>query len=107
MLNPIWVGSKMSGKRWNGITKPMVVLHTLEFNAWPQTWKWDSPSHFVYNPNTRELRQYVSLDKAAAQAYAMVGNGLCGGCYEPLVKHMMIDKAEGSVLDYVYWREQL
>ncbi len=45
--------------------------------------------------------------KAAAQAYAMVGNGLCGGCYEPLVKHMMIDKAEGSVLDYVYWREQI
>lgn len=45
--------------------------------------------------------------KAAAQGYAMVGNGLYGGCYEPLVKHMMIDKAEGSVIDYVYWRDRI
>lgn len=45
--------------------------------------------------------------KAAAQGYAMVGNGLCGGCYEPLVKHMMIDKAEGSVTDYVYWKGKI
>jgi len=45
--------------------------------------------------------------KAAAQGYAMVGNGLYGGCYQPLVKHMMIDRAEGSVLDYVYWRERI
>jgi len=45
--------------------------------------------------------------KAAAQGYAMVGNGIYGGCYEPLVKHMMIDKAEGSVTDYVYWRERI
>ncbi len=45
--------------------------------------------------------------KAAAQGYAIVGNGLYGGYYEPLVKHMMIDKAAGSVTDYVYWRERL
>ncbi|MFC1861836.1 DUF1464 family protein [Chloroflexota bacterium] len=45
--------------------------------------------------------------KAAAQGYAMVGNGLYGGCYEPLVKHMKIDKAEGSVIDYVYWKERI
>jgi len=45
--------------------------------------------------------------KAAAQGYAVVGNGLCKGCYEPLVKHMMIDKAEGSVIDYVYWGERI
>ncbi len=48
-----------------------------------------------------------SKSKAATQGYAMVGNGLCGGCYEPLVKHMMIDKAEGSVIDYVYWKERI
>jgi predicted butyrate kinase (DUF1464 family) len=41
--------------------------------------------------------------KAAAQGYAMVGNGLAGGIYAPLVGHMMIDKAQGSVLDYIYW----
>jgi len=71
----------------------------------------------IYNPvkvGLEELGYAVSLlpvlsnrSKAAAQGYAMVGNGLCGGCYEPLVKHMMIDKAEGSVTDYVYWRERI
>ncbi len=45
--------------------------------------------------------------KAAAQGYAMVGNGLYGGCYAPLVKHMMIDQAAGSVTDYVYWRQRI
>ncbi len=45
--------------------------------------------------------------KAAAQGYAMVGNGSYGGCYEPLVKHMKIDKAGGSVIDYVYWKERI
>jgi len=42
--------------------------------------------------------------KAAAQGYAVVGNGLSGGVYVPLVRHMMIDKAAGSVLDYIYWK---
>ena len=45
--------------------------------------------------------------KAAAQGYAVVGNGLCGGCYQLLVQHMMIDKAAGSVIDYVYWKEKI
>ncbi len=58
---------------------------------------------YVVNP----LPVLSDKSKAAAQGYAMVGNGLYGGCYEPLVKHMMIDKAEGSVIDYVYWRERI
>ena len=45
--------------------------------------------------------------KEAAQGYAIVGNGVYGGLYEPLVKHMEIDKSEGSILDYVYWKERL
>ncbi len=45
--------------------------------------------------------------KEAAQGYAIVGNGLYGGFYQPLVKHMKIDKAEGSVIDYVYWKERM
>ncbi|MFC1953094.1 DUF1464 family protein [Chloroflexota bacterium] len=45
--------------------------------------------------------------KAAAQGYALVGNGSYGGYYKPLVKHMMIDKAEGSVIDHVYWKERI
>ncbi len=71
----------------------------------------------IYNPIKvclEELGYAVSLlpalsnrSKAAAQGHAMVGNGLYGGCYQPLVKHMMIDKAEGSVTDYVYWRERI
>ena len=71
----------------------------------------------IYNPVKvclEELGYAVSLlpvlsnrSKAAAQGYAIVGNGICGGCYEPLVKHMMIDKAEGSVTDHVYWRARI
>lgn len=45
--------------------------------------------------------------KEAAQGYAIVGNGLYGGIYEPLVKHMEIDRSEGSILDFVYWKERL
>jgi predicted butyrate kinase (DUF1464 family) len=54
-----------------------------------------------------QLPTLSNKSKAAAQGYAVVGNGLYGGCYQPLVKHMMIDKAEGSVLDYVYWKERI
>ncbi len=71
----------------------------------------------IYNPVKvclEKLGYTVSLlpvlsnrSKAAAQGYAIVGNGICGGCYEPLVKHMMIDKAEGSVTDHVYWRARI
>jgi predicted butyrate kinase (DUF1464 family) len=53
------------------------------------------------------LPAFSKKSKAAAQGYAMVGNGLHGGCYEPLVRHMMIDKAEGSVIDNVYWKERI
>ena len=71
----------------------------------------------IYNPVQvclEELGYAVSLlptlsdrSKAAAQGYAMVGNGLYGGCYQPMVKHMMIDRAEGSVIDYVYWKARI
>lgn len=55
----------------------------------------------------RPLPTLSPKSKAAAQGYAVVGNGLAGGVFEPLVKHMMIDKAEGSVTDYVYWKARL
>ncbi|MBI2848415.1 MAG: DUF1464 family protein [Chloroflexi bacterium] len=62
----------------------------------------------------KDLGYQVSLlpvlsnkSKAAAQGYALVGNGLYGGSYAPLVKHMMIDKAEGSVTEHIYWKERL
>ncbi|MBI2849481.1 MAG: DUF1464 family protein [Chloroflexi bacterium] len=71
----------------------------------------------IYRPVKTALEQLgysVSLlptlsnkSKAAAQGYAIVGNGSFGGYYEPLVKHMMIDKAEGSVIDYVFWKERM
>ncbi len=71
----------------------------------------------VYLPLKRQLKKlgYIvdrlpvlsDRSKAAAQGYAVVGNGLYGGRYRKLVKHMMIDRAEGSVLDYVYWRDRI
>lgn len=45
--------------------------------------------------------------KEAAQGYAIVGNGLYGGAYEPLVKHMEIDRSSGSVIEFVYWKERM
>jgi predicted butyrate kinase (DUF1464 family) len=71
----------------------------------------------IYNPIKQHLEKLGYLvsrlptlsdkSKAAAQGYAVVGNGLHGGGYQPLVKHMMIDKAQGSVIDYVYWKEKI
>ncbi len=41
--------------------------------------------------------------KAAAQGYAVVGNGVLGGEFSPLDKHMQIDRASGSIMDNIYW----
>ena len=68
-----WVGSKLSGKPWVGVTKPIVVLHTLEFNSWPDPDRWDAPAHLVCNPNTGEVHQYLPMDKAA---YSVRDNAL-------------------------------
>lgn len=64
-LDPVWVGSKRTGKNWSGTTGRKLVLHTLEGNYFPSPQRWDHPSHFVYNPYTRELRQYIATSKAA------------------------------------------
>jgi predicted butyrate kinase (DUF1464 family) len=71
----------------------------------------------IYKPVKKALeRSGYSVDllptlskksKAAAQGYAIVGNGSFGGSYAPLVKHMMIDKSSGSILDNVYWKERM
>lgn len=39
--------------------------------------------------------------KETAQGYALVASGIAGGPYRDLVKHMMIDSAVGSSLDYI------
>lgn len=71
--NAEWVGSMRDGKPWVGTTNPMLVIHTLEFNAWPDPDRWESPSHIVSNPNTGEVRQYLPMDKAA---YSVRDNAL-------------------------------
>ena len=73
-----WVGSKRAGKPWVGTTEPMVVLHTLEFNSFPDPDRWDSPSHIVVNPNNGEIRQYLPMDRAA---YAVRDNPLEDDAY--------------------------
>jgi predicted butyrate kinase (DUF1464 family) len=54
-----------------------------------------------------QLPVLSSKSKAAAQGYAVVGNGVYGGSYKPLIEHMMIDRASGSVLEYIYWKDRL
>lgn len=39
--------------------------------------------------------------KQAAQGYGMIGEGLAGGEYSELVKHLKINEASGTALDYV------
>lgn len=42
------------------------------------------------------------ISKEAAQGYAIVGDGLHGGFFSNLVKHMKIDLSRGTVLDWVF-----
>lgn len=69
----VWVGSLQDGKPWRGTTAPMLVIHTLEFRAWPDPQKWTAPAHLVCNPDTGEVRQYLPMDVAA---YAVRDNAL-------------------------------
>jgi len=71
--NSEWIGSMRQGKEWRGETAPILVIHTLEGNYWPDPQRWESPSHIVCNPNTGEIKQYVSMNKAA---YSVRDNAL-------------------------------
>ncbi len=42
------------------------------------------------------------ISKEAGQGYALIGEGLAGGYFEELVKHLRIPEARGTVLDYIY-----
>jgi len=42
------------------------------------------------------------ISKEAAQGYATVGEGIAHGFFHDLIKHMGIDKARGTVFDYLY-----
>lgn len=54
--------------------------------------------------DARPLPVFSPKSKAAAQGYAVVGNGVLGGEFQPLVKHMKIDQAAGSIMDNIYWK---
>jgi len=43
----------------------------------------------------------ASMSKEAGQGYAAIGEGIAGGYFSRLVKHMGIDRACGTVADYV------
>jgi len=44
----------------------------------------------------------AEVSKEAAQGYAMVGEGIAGGVFNQLVKHMRIVDARGTVLNWVF-----
>lgn len=44
----------------------------------------------------------AKISKEAAQGYAIVAEGVGGGVFSKLIKHMGILEAKGTVLDYVY-----
>ncbi|MEM0297768.1 MAG: DUF1464 family protein [Zestosphaera sp.] len=43
----------------------------------------------------------ASVVKETAQGYAVVGDGIVGGVFNDLIKHMRIKEARGSAVDYV------
>lgn len=43
----------------------------------------------------------AQLSKEAAQGYAAIGEGIAGGLFKDLVKHMEIERACGTVADYL------
>jgi len=47
------------------------------------------------------LLEGARMSKEAAQGYAIVGEGLAGGFFSYLVRHMGIDRACGTVMDWV------
>ena len=44
----------------------------------------------------------AKISKEAAQGYAMIGEGIAGGVFSDLIKHMRIDEARGTVLNWVF-----
>lgn len=44
----------------------------------------------------------AKISKEAAQGYAIIGEGLAGGVFKDLVRHMEIDRARGTVFDWLY-----
>jgi predicted butyrate kinase (DUF1464 family) len=54
-----------------------------------------------YEVRPVELLPGASFSKEAAQGYAAIGEGLTGGAFQELVKHMEIENACGTVVDYL------
>ena len=44
----------------------------------------------------------AETSKEAAQGYAMIGEGISGGVFSSLIRHMRIDEAYGTVLNWVF-----
>jgi len=44
----------------------------------------------------------AKISKEAAQGYAIIGEGIAGGVFSDLIKHMRIDEARGTVLNWVF-----
>jgi len=52
----------------------------------------------------RKIPKLSEKTKEAAQGEAMIGLALLKEKYEKLLKHMEIDKASGTILDYIYYK---
>ena len=58
------------------------------------------------NIKVRKLKGFAKIAKEAAQGAAIIANGLSGGIYKKLIEHTQINKASGTVLDYVTFFEK-
>ncbi|MEM3526265.1 MAG: DUF1464 family protein [Candidatus Jordarchaeaceae archaeon] len=55
--------------------------------------------------NVRKVEGFAKIAKEAAQGAALIADGLAGGNNKKLVDSLKIREAEGTVLDYIYFKE--
>ncbi|HEY8258997.1 MAG TPA: DUF1464 family protein [Gemmatimonadales bacterium] len=58
--------------------------------------------HLAGVARVRPLEGFAAVAKQGAQGAALIADGLAGGTHRPLVEHMRLREAKGTVLDYLY-----
>lgn len=55
--------------------------------------------------DVRKVKGFAQISKEAAQGAALIADGLAGGSNKSLVDSLKIREANGTVLDYIYFKE--
>jgi len=85
------------------IEKPKEVLLSGRYSRYPKFRKLVQERLCKIAPiRTLRMLPGARIAKEAAQGYAIVGEGIAGGVFSDLIKHMRITDARGTVLNWVF-----